>query len=103
MAEETRTAMMQMRLLMFSLAATLAVASQTWAQPHNTTQPHAIQQTKWVKTHRVVIQVDQDDPKTMNLALNNHNSMQVTGAVCPAGGHSHRRSRFYQSCPIYQA
>jgi intracellular sulfur oxidation DsrE/DsrF family protein len=76
MAEETRTAVMQMRLLMFSLAATLAVASQTWAQPHNTTQPQSTLQTKWIKTHRVVIQVDQDDPKTMNLALNNAENMK---------------------------
>jgi intracellular sulfur oxidation DsrE/DsrF family protein len=33
-------------------------------------QPHS-PQTAWVKQHRVVIQVDQDDPKAMNLALNN--------------------------------
>jgi uncharacterized protein len=29
------------------------------------------QQSAWIKQHRVVIQVDQDDPKAMNLALNN--------------------------------
>ena len=63
-----------MRLLMFSLAATLAVASQTWAQPHNTAQPR--EQTKWAKTHHVVIQVAQDDPKAMNLALNNAENMK---------------------------
>jgi len=34
-------------------------------------QRSSSQQTAWVKEHRVVIQVDQDDAKTMNLALNN--------------------------------
>jgi intracellular sulfur oxidation DsrE/DsrF family protein len=34
-------------------------------------QRSSSQQTAWVKEHRVVIQVDQDDTKTMNLALNN--------------------------------
>ena len=34
-------------------------------------QRSSAQQTAWVKEHRVVIQVDQDDAKTMNLALNN--------------------------------
>ena len=34
-------------------------------------QRSSSQQSAWVKEHRVVIQVDQDDAKTMNLALNN--------------------------------
>jgi len=34
-------------------------------------------QTKWAKVHRVVIQVDQDDPKMMNLALNNAENMKT--------------------------
>src|SRR5690349_25001166 len=38
-------------------------------------QPHS-QQSAWVKEHRVVIQVDQDDPKVMNLALNNAANMR---------------------------
>jgi intracellular sulfur oxidation DsrE/DsrF family protein len=38
-------------------------------------QPHS-QQSAWVKQHRVVIQVDQDDPKIMNLALNNAANMR---------------------------
>src|SRR5215469_8808354 len=33
------------------------------------------QQSK-MRVHRVVIQVDQDDPKAMNLALNNANNMK---------------------------
>jgi hypothetical protein len=64
---------MQMRLLIkLTLIAILAAISQqpAFAQPHSTPQ------TKWIKTHRVVIQVDQDDPKAMNLALNNAENMK---------------------------
>lgn len=34
-------------------------------------------ETKWVKTHHVVIQIDQDDPVVMNLALNNAQNMKI--------------------------
>jgi uncharacterized protein len=62
-----------MRLLIkLTLVAILAAVSQ---QPA-VAQPHSAQQTKWTKTHRVVIQVDQDDPKVMNLALNNAENMK---------------------------
>ncbi len=47
-----------MRLLIkLTLVAILAAVSQ---QPA-VAQPHSTPQTKWIKTHRVVIQVDQDD------------------------------------------
>ena len=39
-------------------------------------QRSSSQQSAWVKEHRVVIQVDQDDAKTMNLALNNAANMR---------------------------
>jgi intracellular sulfur oxidation DsrE/DsrF family protein len=64
---------MQMRLLIkLTLVAILAAVSQ---QPA-VAQPDSTPQTKWIKTHRVVIQVDQDDPKVMNLALNNAENMK---------------------------
>src|SRR5262245_55585433 len=45
----------------------IAAASRTALAQQQSHSP----QTAWVKQHRVVIQVDQDDPKAMNLALNN--------------------------------
>jgi len=51
-------------------AATLAVAVPAKAQ-HSTSA-----QSKMTKPHHVVIQVDQDDPAVMNLALNNADNMK---------------------------
>lgn len=51
-------------------AATLAVAAPAKAQ-HSTSA-----QSKMTKAHHVVIQVDQDDPAIMNLALNNADNMK---------------------------
>ncbi len=60
-----------MRRLQLVLVLAIAVAPQiAWAQ-----QTHS-QQSAWTKQHRVVIQVDQDDPKAMNLALNNAANMK---------------------------
>lgn len=35
-----------------------------------------MRQSKWDKTHKVVIQIDQNDPQAMNLALNNAQNMK---------------------------
>jgi len=60
-----------MRQLQLVLALAIAVVPRiAWAQ-----QNHS-QQSAWTKQHRVVIQVDQDDPKAMNLALNNAANMK---------------------------
>ena len=41
------------------------------SQPPAKTAPSAAAHSTWVKTHRVVIQVTQNDPALMNMALNN--------------------------------
>lgn len=83
-----------MRRSIVTLAAIL-LAPAAWAQPHNTSIPpswtpnHEKDSSDWVnqegvwrntkqahKTHRVVIQIDQNDPAIMNLALNNAENMQ---------------------------
>ncbi len=53
----------------------LALAIASAAQIVLVRQPYS-QQSAWIKQHRVVIQVDQDDPKAMNLALNNAANMK---------------------------
>jgi intracellular sulfur oxidation DsrE/DsrF family protein len=83
-----------MRRSIITLAA-LLLAPAAWAQPHSTppswTPYHEEDSspTNWIdqdgvwrnikqahKTHHVVIQIDQDDPAVMNLALNNAQNMQ---------------------------
>jgi uncharacterized protein len=54
-----------------SLAATVAVA----LSPLALAQPQTPAQSKSSKTHHVVIQIDQNDPAVMNLALNNAENM----------------------------
>jgi len=54
-----------------SVAATVAVV---WSQLASA-QPNAPAQSKLTKSHHVVIQVDQNDPAVMNLALNNAENM----------------------------
>jgi intracellular sulfur oxidation DsrE/DsrF family protein len=49
------------------LAAILMAASPALAQPHLQSN---------MKVHHVVIQIDQDDPAVMNLALNNADNMK---------------------------
>jgi uncharacterized protein len=60
---------MRRRRLVFALAIAATPLVARAQQAHS-------QQTAWIKQHRVVIQVDQDDPKTMNLALNNAANMK---------------------------
>jgi intracellular sulfur oxidation DsrE/DsrF family protein len=60
---------MRRRETLLALAASL-VPSIAWAQQ---SRP---QQSGWVKQHRVVIQIDQEDPKAINLALNNAANMK---------------------------
>src|SRR5690242_21063783 len=60
---------MRRRRLVFALAIAATPLVARAQQSHS-------QQTAWIKQHRVVIQVDQDDPKTMNLALNNAANMK---------------------------
>ena len=57
---------MQKEMRPIVLAAILMAASPALAQPHP--------QSK-MKVHHVVIQIDQDDPAIMNLALNNADNM----------------------------
>jgi intracellular sulfur oxidation DsrE/DsrF family protein len=62
------------RRLLVCLAVSLVIAPQlVWAQQSHSTQA----QSKWTKGHRVVIQMDQDDPKAMTLALNNAENMRT--------------------------
>lgn len=64
-----------MRAAFMALASLMALSSVGIAQTHQ--QPEAPrQQSHWAVKHRVVIQIDQDDPKAMNLALNNAANMK---------------------------
>lgn len=56
-------------LLLASLAAMPVLTSPVWAQ--SSTPSSSRQQMSERKQHRVVIQVSENDPKIMNLALNN--------------------------------
>ena len=46
------------------------------AQPHTPASQHTTAQSKWVKAHRVVIQIDSNDPALYTLALNNAENMR---------------------------
>jgi intracellular sulfur oxidation DsrE/DsrF family protein len=54
------------------IASVLVAALSVWpASAQQSARPPGAAQSTWVKTHRVVIQVTQNDPAVMNLALNN--------------------------------
>ena len=59
-------------LAIVTAVAMTALPSSAFAQQH--AQPQS--QTKWVKTHRVVVQIDQNDQALFNLALNNIENMK---------------------------
>lgn len=60
-----------MRAAFMALAGLMALPSIGMAQTHQEAR-----QTHWAVKHRVVIQIDQDDTKAMNLALNNAANMK---------------------------
>ena len=61
-------------LLLASLAAMPVLSSQACAQ--SSVASSSRQQTRPMKQHRVVIQVSENDPKIMNLALNNAENLR---------------------------
>jgi hypothetical protein len=64
------TKQMHRRTIFLAAAATL-VGQYAFAETQDSSP-----QSKWVKTHQVVIQVDSSDPAIMNLALNNAENMR---------------------------
>ena len=49
----------------------IALSQPVLAQPRTKVAPSEVPHSNWNKTHRVVIQVTQNDPAVMNMALNN--------------------------------